>query len=56
MTRDVTEQIERGSLAPGKTDEAHDATRPAQMWFPESDGGEIVFLAFYNQACSLRSA
>ena len=54
MTRDVKEQIERGSQAAGKTyqfDEAHDPSRPAQMWFQESEEGEILFLVFYSQAC-----
>jgi radical SAM enzyme (TIGR01210 family) len=54
MTRDVTEQIEHGSQAAGKNyqfDEAHDPTRPAEMWFQESEEGEILFLVFYTQAC-----
>lgn len=29
----------------------HDASRPAQMWFQESDEGEILFIVFYSQAC-----
>ncbi len=54
MTRDVNEQIDRGSQAAGKTyqfDEAHDPARPAEMWFQESEEGEILFLVFYSQAC-----
>ncbi len=54
MTRDVTAQIDAGSQAVGKTylfDEAHDPTRPAEMWFQESEEGEILFLVFYSRAC-----
>jgi radical SAM enzyme (TIGR01210 family) len=32
-------------------DEAHDEALPAQMWFQESDEGEILFVVFYSQAC-----
>ena len=54
MSGEVIQQIERGSQAAGKTyqfDEAHDRTRPAEMWFQESEEGEILFLVFYSQAC-----
>lgn len=54
MTRDVIAQIEHGSQAAGKTyrfDETHDATRPAEMWFQESEEGGILFVVFYGQAC-----
>ena len=54
MTRDVMAQIDAGSRAAGKTykfDETHDPTRPAEMWFQESEEGEILFLVFYSQAC-----
>lgn len=54
MPRDVTAQIDAGSRAVGKTyqfDEAHDPDRPAEMWFQESEEGEILFLVFYSQAC-----
>ena len=32
-------------------DEEHDPNRPAQMWFQESEEGEILFIVFYSQAC-----
>lgn len=32
-------------------DERHDAKRPAQMWFQQSEEGEILFIVFYSQAC-----
>ena len=32
-------------------DEDHDPGRPADMWFQESEEGEILFIVFYCQAC-----
>lgn len=54
MMRDVTAQIECGTKATGKTyryDEAHDPKLPADMWFQQSEEGDILFLVFYGQAC-----
>lgn len=34
-----------------KFDEKHNPNLPAQMWFQESDEGEILFIVFYSQAC-----
>jgi radical SAM enzyme (TIGR01210 family) len=31
--------------------EAHDPNRPADLWFQESDEGQILFVVFYTQAC-----
>ena len=42
------------STGVGKTyayDEAHDETRPAQLWFQESDEGLTLFIVFYTLAC-----
>ncbi len=50
----VAEQIIIGTQKSGKAytfDEGHDPTRPAQMWFQESDEGLILFFVFYSQAC-----
>jgi len=55
MTSDtVAHQILLGSQKGAKAyafDEAHDRTRPAEMWFQESDEGLILFVVFYSQAC-----
>ena len=54
MASDATAQILRGRQKAGKTyafDETHDPTRPARMWFQESDEGPILFVVFYGQAC-----
>ena len=51
---DVTQSVESVSHHDGKTyayNETHDANRPAQMWFQESDEGLILFIVFYTQAC-----
>ncbi|MBI5366993.1 MAG: hypothetical protein HZA54_08145 [Planctomycetes bacterium] len=50
----VEQQILAGTLRTGKTygfDEAHDPTRPAQMWFQSAPEGEVLFVVFYSQAC-----
>jgi archaeosine synthase beta-subunit len=50
----ATQQIFIGSDAGGKTyqfDQASNRTRPAQMWFQESQEGKILFVVFYSQAC-----
>jgi radical SAM enzyme (TIGR01210 family) len=47
-------QIVENSRKVGKTyefDEAHDKNVPADLWFQESDEGQILFLVFYSQAC-----
>ncbi|MBN1674739.1 MAG: hypothetical protein JXR37_27085 [Kiritimatiellae bacterium] len=52
--KDIAGQIESGTAASGKTyafNEEHDPTRPAQMWFQESDEGLVLFVVFYTQAC-----
>ena len=55
MTDDrVIQQILIGSERGDKTyhfDEAHDRSRPAQLWFQQSHEGEILFVVFYSQAC-----
>ena len=63
MTRDVTEQIELGSQAVGKTyqfDATHDPTRLAEMWLQESEEGEIRqsssnWSTFIDPACKFRT-
>ena len=53
-TDNVFNQIRSGSEKAGKTytfNEAHDETRPAQMWFQQSQEGLILFIVFYTQAC-----
>ncbi|MFC1597145.1 hypothetical protein ACFL5Q_04295 [Planctomycetota bacterium] len=50
----VANQIVKGSRKAGKTyrlDEVHDKSLPAQMWFQQSDEGQILFIVFYSQAC-----
>lgn len=50
----ITEQILAGSRKGDKDysfDEDHDETRPAMMWFQESNEGKILFIVFYTQAC-----
>lgn len=50
----VTKQIDYGSQKAGKTytfAKQQDETRPAQMWFQESNEGLILFVVFYTQAC-----
>ena len=32
-------------------DSSHDASRPAQWWFQESDEGLVLFVVLYTQAC-----
>jgi radical SAM enzyme (TIGR01210 family) len=47
-------QILENSRKAGKVyrfDEAHDENVPADMWFQESDEGQILFLVFYSLAC-----
>ena len=47
-------QIVENSRKAGKTyefDEAHNENTPADIWFQESDEGQILFLVFYSQAC-----
>jgi radical SAM enzyme (TIGR01210 family) len=47
-------QIVVGSSKAGKTyafDETHDPRLPADMWFQQSEEGEILFIVFYGQAC-----
>lgn len=55
MSKDaIVKQIKFGSEKAQKTygfDEAHDKTRPAQMWFQESNEGLILFVVFFSQAC-----
>jgi radical SAM enzyme (TIGR01210 family) len=54
MKRNVTDQILRGAEKGGKHyeyDRAHDESKPADMWFQESDEGLILFIVFYSQAC-----
>ncbi len=54
ITDNVKKQIDFGSQKAGKTytfDDAHDETKPAQMWFQQSDEGLILFIVFYTQAC-----
>lgn len=55
MSNTATERhILTGLKAGEKTysfDEKHDKTKPAQMWFCESDEGLIIFIVFYTQAC-----
>jgi radical SAM enzyme (TIGR01210 family) len=49
-----TQQILSGSARAKKSytfDDAHDESVPAQMWFQDSQEGEILFLVFYSQAC-----
>ena len=46
--------ILKRSQQAGKTyafDEEHSPTLPAQMWFQESEEGEILFIVFYSLAC-----
>jgi radical SAM enzyme (TIGR01210 family) len=50
----AADQIALGSSKAGKTypfDEKHDSRFPADMWFQQSDEGEILFIVFYGQAC-----
>ena len=50
----VANQIVEGSRKAGKTygfHEVHDKSLPAQMWFQQSDEGQILFIVFYSQAC-----
>lgn len=54
MSDSAADQISLGTAKGGKTygfDEAHDASRPAQWWFQESNEGLILFVVFYSQAC-----
>jgi len=47
-------QIVENSRKAGKIyefDVAHDENVPAEIWFQESDEGQILFLVFYSQAC-----
>ena len=51
---DVSGQIVKGSKEAHKTyafNESHDANKPAQMWFQESEDGLVLFIVFYTQAC-----
>ncbi len=53
-SHDVEKQIIIGTNAGQKNyqfDEEHDPNLPAQMWFQESEEGEILFIVFYSQAC-----
>ncbi len=53
-SKDVSDQILKGSEKGGKFysfDESHDKSLPADMWFQESEEGEILFIVFYSQAC-----
>ncbi|MGA1823539.1 MAG: hypothetical protein ACMUIP_02670 [bacterium] len=50
----VEQQIQNGSEKGFKKysfNKAHDETKPAQMWFQNSDEGLILFIVFYTQAC-----
>jgi len=50
----ILNQIIKGSEKAGKVytfDDTHDQTKPAQMWFQESEEGLILFIVFYSQAC-----
>lgn len=52
--KSVADQINIGTEKSGKVyafNENHERTRPAQMWFQESDEGLILFVVFYSQAC-----
>ena len=54
MPNSAADQISVGSAKGRKTygfDEAHDPSLPAQMWFQQSDEGQILFLVLYSQAC-----
>ncbi|MBA4386407.1 MAG: hypothetical protein C0404_00395 [Verrucomicrobia bacterium] len=51
---DAAEQILKGSEIAGKSykfDNSHDPAVPAQMWFQQSEEGEILFIVFYSMAC-----
>lgn len=50
----LVKQIVENSRKAGKTyefDEAHKESLPAEIWFQESDEGQILFVVFYTQAC-----
>ncbi len=50
----IKKQIVKGFEKAGKAyifNDDHDETKPAQMWFQESDEGRILFIVFYSQAC-----
>ena len=50
----IARQILKGSEKAGKAygfDEAHNHSLPAEMWFQQSDEGQILFVVFYSQAC-----
>lgn len=50
----VKRQIQLGNEKAGKTygfDATHDPSKPAQMWFQESNEGLVLFVVFYTQAC-----
>ena len=50
----VKRQIQYANQKAGKTygfNHAHDPSKPAQMWFQQSDEGLVLFVVFYTQAC-----
>lgn len=50
----IEKQILKGTQKGHKEyefDERHNPREPAQMWFQQSDEGEILFVVFYSQAC-----
>lgn len=56
--KNATDPIENQILAATRRahknysfNEAHDPNRPADMWFQESNEGQILFVVFYTQAC-----
>ena len=54
MSNSASDQIREGTARGGKTykfDDTHPSELPAQMWFQQSDEGQVLFLVFYSQAC-----
>ncbi len=54
MSRTALEQIVENSASVGKTydfDDTHNARRPAEYWFQDSQEGRVLFLVLYGQAC-----
>ena len=50
----VKRQIRYGNKKAGKTygfDQAHDPSKPVQLWFQRSNEGLVLFVVFYTQAC-----